>query len=40
MVKVKIDLTNQRFGALTVINQAEDYVKKSGKKLAQWYLSL
>ena len=36
MVKVKIDLTNKKFGALTVISQVEDYVKKSGKKLAQW----
>ena len=35
MVKVKIDLTNKKFGALTVISQVEDYVKKSGKKLAQ-----
>lgn len=31
VVKVKEDLTSQRFGSLVVIRQVEDYVKPSGK---------
>lgn len=31
-----IDLTGQRFGALTVLNRAEDYVFKSGRKERMW----
>lgn len=36
MVKVKEDLTGKRFGKLTVIEQAEDYVRKNGRHDAQW----
>lgn len=36
MVKVKEDLTGQRFGKLTVIEQAEDYVKKNGEREPRW----
>lgn len=36
MVKVKNDLTGQRFGRLTVIEQAEDYVQPNGIKRAMW----
>lgn len=36
MVKVKEDLTGRQFGRLTVICQAEDYVKPSGKREARW----
>ena len=31
-----IDLTGQRFGRLTVIERAEDYILSSGRKLIQW----
>lgn len=36
MVKVRKDLTNQKFNKLTVIKQTEDYVKPNGKHEAQW----
>lgn len=36
MVKVKEDLTGMTFGRLTVLEQAEDYVKPSGRHEAQW----
>ena len=36
MVKVKEDLTGQMFGRWLVLEQAEDYVIKSGKHYAQW----
>lgn len=36
MVKVRKDLTNQRFGRLTVIKQAEDYITPSGRPISQW----
>lgn len=32
----KIDLTGQRFGRLTVINQAEHYISPTGKKQIRW----
>lgn len=37
MVKVKKDLTGQKFGRLTVIRQVEDYVNpNTGKRSAKW----
>lgn len=36
MVKVRKDLTGQKFNRLTVIKQIEDYVDKNGKHYAQW----
>lgn len=36
MVKVKENLTGQKFGRLTVIEQAEDYINPQGKHHAQW----
>lgn len=36
MVKVKTDLTGQRFGMLTVIKQAEDYISPKGVHFPQW----
>lgn len=36
MVKAKNDLSNQVFGRLTVINQAEDYVLPNGRKRSRW----
>ena len=36
MVKVKEDLTGRRFGQLTVLCQAEDYVSPQGQHYAQW----
>lgn len=36
MVKVKKDLTDMRFGKLTVIEQAEDYIDPQGHHRAQW----
>lgn len=36
MVKVKKDLTGQKFGRLTVIEQAEDYIDSKGKHYAKW----
>lgn len=36
IVKVKEDLTGKRFGRLTVIEQAEDYVISSGGHYAKW----
>ena len=36
MVKVKTDLTNQIFDRLTVLCQAEDYIKPNGIHEAQW----
>ena len=36
MVKVKEDLTNKRFGMLTVVKQVEDHVSKGGQHHAAW----
>ena len=36
MVKVKVDLTGQQFGMLTVIKQAEDYISPKGVHFPQW----
>ena len=36
MVKVKEDLTGQKFGRLTVLKQAEDYITPKGVCNAQW----
>ena len=36
MVKVKRDLTNERFGRLLVIRQAEDHIQPNGTKRAMW----
>ena len=36
MVKVKKDLTGQRFGRLTVVYQTDDYVSPNGRHIAQW----
>lgn len=36
MVKVKEDLTGQKFNRLSVIKQADDYITPSGKKVAKW----
>lgn len=36
MVKVKNDLTGQKFGRLTVIKQIEDYVTPSGTHYSYW----
>ena len=32
-----VDLTGQRFGRLTVIERAEDYVRPNGHSLVQWH---
>lgn len=37
MVKVKKDLTGQKFGRLTVMYQAEDYISPKGKHYAQYH---
>lgn len=36
MVKVKKDLTGQKFGRLTVMHQIEDYVAPNGQHFAQY----
>jgi hypothetical protein len=36
MVQVREDLTGRRFGLLTVIEQAEDYIEPNGKHRAAW----
>ena len=36
MVKVRKDLTGQKFGRLTVIRQVEDYVDTKGGHYARW----
>lgn len=36
MVKVKQDLVGQKFGRLTVLEQADDYIDNKGKHYAQW----
>lgn len=36
MIKVRIDLTGQRFGRLTVIKQVEDHISKSGQHKSRW----
>ena len=36
MVKVRKDLTGQKFGRLTVLCQTEDYITPKGKHNAQW----
>lgn len=36
MIKVRKDLTGQRFGKLTVIQQVEDYVTSGGFHYSQW----
>lgn len=38
MVNVRNDLTNQTFGDLTVLKQAEDYVKPDGRHEAAWFV--
>lgn len=37
MVKVKEDLSGQRFGRLTVVYQTDDYVDPQGRHKARWY---
>lgn len=36
MVKVRNDLTGQKINMLTVLTQAEDYIRSDGKHEAQW----
>ena len=36
MVKVREDLTGKIFGRLTVLEQAEDYIRPDGRHEAQW----
>ena len=36
MVKVRTDLTGQKFGRLTVIRQCEDYVNPKGRHFAKY----
>ena len=36
IVKVRKDLTDQRFGRLVVIKQAEDYISNGGNHYARW----
>ena len=36
MVKVKKDLTGQKFGRLTVIEQVDDYISPKGQHQSQW----
>lgn len=36
MIKVKKDLTGQKFGKLTVIEQVDDYVSPKGQHQSQW----
>lgn len=36
MIKVRKDLTGQKFGRLTVVRQVEDYISPSGKHYAKW----
>lgn len=36
MVKVKENLTGQKFGRLTVVRQVEDFVTSKGKHYSQW----
>lgn len=36
MTKPRIDLTNRQFGKLTVIEQAEDYIKPDGRHVTRW----
>lgn len=36
MVKVQEDISNKKYGRLTVIRQIEDHITKSGIHLAQW----
>lgn len=36
MRKIRDDLTGQKFGKLTVIEQAEDYVVPSGQHFTRW----
>lgn len=37
MVKVREDLTGQKFGRWTVLYQTNDYIKPNGKHEAMWY---
>lgn len=37
MIKVRKDLTGQRFGKLVVLYQTEDHVLSNGKRKAKWY---
>ena len=39
MVNVKKNLTGERFGRLTVIQQSDDYIDSKGKRIAGWYVS-
>lgn len=36
MVKTRIDLTDRKFGKLTVLKQIEDYISPKGKHEAKW----
>ena len=36
MVKVRKDLTGQRFGMLTVIKQIDDYITPNGRHHDRW----
>lgn len=36
IVKVKSDLTGQKYGKLTVLNQVDDYISPKGEHKAQW----
>ena len=36
MVNVKKDLTKQKFGRLTVIEQTDDYINPKGRHCAKW----
>lgn len=36
MVKVRKDLTGQKFGRLTVVCQTDDYIRTDGKREARW----
>ncbi len=37
MIKVRKDLTGQKFGRLTVIERAPDYVQENGRARSMWY---
>lgn len=34
--KERLDLTGQKYGRLTVIERADDYITKSGKSIKRW----
>ena len=37
MIKIRKDLTGQKFGRLTVIGRAPDYVQSNGRARSMWY---